>query len=614
MLTKVKRLAAQVHPGAAVADECECEGGSFGPALKRSPPGNETPEYRNLDRYLHYMAARVTAGLSPAACANAYFDWVIHLASSPGRQLELMGEAVHQWMRLAAFAQAAATAGPHAPPCVLGRINDKRFQSERWKNFPFSIFGQAFLLTEEWWHSAVTGVRGVDKKNAERLDFLVRQELDVFAPTNFPLTNPDVLVRTQAEGGLNLVHGFWNFMDDLERLRTRQGPPGAEQFRVGETLAVTPGKVVFRNHLIELIQYEPSTSKVHPEPVLIVPAWIMKYYILDLRPENSLVKYLTDQGFTVFMISWRNPNAGDSDTTFEDYRRLGVMSAIDAISKIVKRQKIHATGYCLGGTLLATSAAAMALNNDDRIKTLTFLAAQADFREAGELTLFINESQIAFLEDMMEQQGFLDSAQMAGAFQLLRSNDLIWSRVVNDYLLGERQPVFDLLAWNADATRLPYRMHSDYLRSLFLNNDLAEGRYKAGGRAIALTDLRMPIFAVGTETDHVAPWRSVYKFNILSDTAVTFLLTSGGHNAGIVSPPGSPGRSYRMATKLETDRFVSPDEWYANSPNFEGSWWPAWAKWLSEHSSEMTVPPSMGALWVGSKPPEDAPGTYVRQR
>jgi polyhydroxyalkanoate synthase subunit PhaC len=215
---------------------------------------------------------------------------------------------------------------------------------------------------------------------------------------------------------------------------------------------------------------------------------------------------------------------------------------------------------------------------------------------------------------MMEQQGFLDSAQMAGAFQLLRSNDLIWSRVVNDYLLGERQPVFDLLAWNADATRLPYRMHSDYLRSLFLNNDLAEGRYKAGGRAIALTDLRMPIFAVGTETDHVAPWRSVYKFNILSDTAVTFLLTSGGHNAGIVSPPGSPGRSYRMATKLETDRFVSPDEWYANSPNFEGSWWPAWAKWLSEHSSEMTVPPSMGALWVGSKPPEDAPGTYVRQR
>ena len=234
----------------------------------------------------------------------------------------------------------------------------------------------------------------------------------------------------------------------------------------------------------------------------------------------------------------------------------GVMSAIDAVSKIVKGQKIHATGYCLGGTLLATAAAAMALDNDDRIKTLTFLAAQADFREAGELTLFIDESQIAFLEDMMEQQGFLDSAQMAGAFQLLRSNDLIWSRVVNDYLLGERQPVFDLLAWNADATRLPYRMHSDYLRSLFLNNDLAEGRYKADGRAIALTDLRMPIFAVGTETDHVAPWRSVYKFNILSDTAVTFLLTTGGHNAGIVSPPGSPGRNYRMATKLETDRFV----------------------------------------------------------
>ena len=303
------------------------------------PPSNHTPEYRNLDRYLHYLAARITAGLSPAAVANAYFDWAIHLASSPGRQLELMGEAVHQWMRLATFAQAAATAGPYAPPCVLGRLNDKRFQSERWKNFPFNIFEQAFLLSEEWWHSAVTGVRGVDKKNAERLDFMARQALDVFAPTNFPLTNPDVLVRTQAEGGLNLVHGFWNFMDDLERLRKRQGPEGADQFRVGETVAVTPGKVIFRNHLIELIQYEPTTPKVHPEPVLIVPAWIMKYYILDLRPENSLVKYLTEQGFTVFMISWRNPGAGDSDTTFEDYRRSGVMSAIDVVSKVVERSE-----------------------------------------------------------------------------------------------------------------------------------------------------------------------------------------------------------------------------------------------------------------------------------
>jgi polyhydroxyalkanoate synthase len=612
MLNKVESSARQLQPNATTA--AESDQSSCGRALEPLPRGGSADEYRSLDRYLHYLLARMTAGLSPAACANAYFDWAIHLASSPGRQLELAGEAVHQWMRLADFAQTAAMVGPHAAPCVSRRLNDRRFQSERWRNFPFSVYAQSFLLWEEWWSSAVTGVRGVDRKNAARLDFMVRQALDVFAPTNFPLTNPDVLVRTQAEGGLNLVRGFWNFVDDLQRLRTRQGPEGAEQFKVGETVAVTPGKVVFRNHLIELIQYEPSTDEVHPEPVLIVPAWIMKYYILDLRPENSLVKYLTEQGFTVFMISWRNPQADDRDTSFEDYRRFGVMAAIDAASKVVEKQKIHAVGYCLGGTLLATAAATMALDEDDCLKTLTFIAAQADFEEAGELTLFIDESQIAFLEDMMEQQGFLDSVQMAGAFQLLRSNDLIWSRVVNDYLLGERKPVFDLLAWNADATRLPYRMHSEYLHSLFLNNDLAEGRYMVDGQAIALTDLRMPIFAVGTETDHVAPWRSVYKFNILSDTSVTFLLTTGGHNAGIVSPPGTAGRSYRMATKLEMDRYRSPDEWRADTRQYEGSWWPAWSSWLAAHSSEKSEPPTMGSPPNGLTPLSDAPGTYVYQR
>jgi len=570
--------------------------------------------YHNLDRYLHYLLARTTAGVSPAACANAYFDWAIHLATSPGRQLELFGEAVHQWARLMDFAKAAASTGADAVPCILPRSYDKRFRSERWKDFPFNVYGQSFLLCEEWWHSAVTGVRGVERQNTERLDFMIRQTLDVFAPTNFPLTNPDVLVRTEAEGGLNLVRGLWNFLEDLKRLRTREGPEGVENFKVGENVAVTPGKVIFRNHLIELIQYAPTTPDVHPEPILIIPAWIMKFYILDLRPENSLVKFLTDQGFTVFMVSWRNPGEEDRDTSFEDYRRLGVMAAIDAVSKVAGGQKIHAAGYCLGGTLLATAAAAMALDNDNRLKTVTFLAAQADFREAGELTLFIDESQISFLEDMMQEQGFLDSAQMAGAFQLLRSNDLIWSHVINRYLLGERQPVFDLLAWNADATRMPYRMHSDYLRSLFLNNDLAEGRYTVDGRTIALTDLRMPIFALGTETDHVAPWRSVYKFNILSDTDVTFVLTSGGHNAGVVSPPGSSGRSYRMSTKFETDSFESPDEWHAKARKFDGSWWPAWTAWLAERSSKKSEPPSMGSSRDGLEPLENGPGTYVFQR
>jgi polyhydroxyalkanoate synthase len=574
----------------------------------------ESLKLSDLDRTLNYLIARTTAGLSPAACANAFFDWGFHLAGSPGLQLELLAKAFHNSLHLWHFAQAATFETPDAAPVIDPQAHDKRFASERWGDYPFNVFAQAFLLTEEWWREAATTVRGVDKQNARRVDFMIRQALDVFAPTNFVMTNPDVLARTSAEFGFNLVQGFWNFIDDLKRLQTREAPEGAEQFTVGETVAVTPGKVVFRNHLIELIQYEPRTAKVCSEPILIVPAWIMKYYILDLRPQNSLVKYLTEQGFTVFIISWHNPDASDRDTSFDDYRRLGVIAAIDAIEKITNGRKIHAAGYCLGGTLLATAASAMALTDDDRIQTLTFLAGQADFREAGELTLFIDESQVALLEDLMAEQGFLDSTQMAGAFQFLRSNDMIWSHVVNDYLLGKRKPVYDLLAWNADATRMPYRMHSEYLRSLFLNNDLAEGRFKVDGHTVTLTDLRVPIFAVGTETDHVAPWRSVYKFNILSDAAVTFVLTSGGHNAGIVSPPGLPDRRYRMATKPANAPFIDPDEWQITARKFEGSWWIAWSQWLAERSLEWIDPPPMGTSFDKSKALIDAPGTYVFQR
>jgi polyhydroxyalkanoate synthase len=578
-------------------------------------PDREESSVPDLDRHLNYLTARATAGLSPAACANAFFDWGFHLAASPGLRLNLFGKAIHNWMRLSQFAQSAAIGIPQTAAAIEPKAQDKRFASEHWKDFPFNVFAQAFLLGEEWWGEAATTVRGVEKENAHRVDFMMRQVLDIFAPTNFVMTNPDVLAQTQADFGLNLVHGFWNFIDDLRRLQTREPPEGAEQFTVGKNVAVTPGKVVFRNHLIELIQYEPLTPKVRSEPVLIIPAWIMKYYILDLRPQNSLVRYLVEQGFTVFMISWRNPDVSDRDISFDDYRRLGVMAAIDAVSKIVDGRKIHAAGYCLGGTLLSTAASAMALEDDDRIQSLTFLAGQADFREAGELTLFIDESQITLLEDMMAEQGFLDSFQMAGAFRLLRSNDLIWSHVVHDYLLGKRKPIYDLLAWNADATRMPYRMHSEYLRSLFLNNDLAEGRFKVDGRTVTLTDLRVPIFAVGTERDHVAPWRSVYKFNILSDTAVTFLLTSGGHNAGIVSPPGLPGRSYRVATKAECAPLVDPEEWQKTARKFEGSWWTAWSDWLAKRSSAwIDPPPTGGTKKCGAATLANAPGTYVFQR
>jgi len=326
-----------------------------------------------------------------------------------------------------------------------------------------------------------------------------------------------------------------------------------------------------------------------------------------------LVKWLTQQGFTVFMISWKNPTAGDQDLRLEDYATFGIAAAVDAVSSIVPEQKVHAVGYCLGGTLLSTAAAAMARDGDDRLKSLTLLAAQTDFTEAGELMLFIDEAQISFLEHMMAEQGFLDTRQMSGTFQLLRSNDLIWSTVVHSYLMGERQPMIDLMAWNADATRMPYRMHSEYLRHFFLDNDLAGGRYEVGGRAVSLRDIRIPIFAVSTVTDHVAPWRSVYKIQMLADADVTFVLSNGGHNAGVVNPPGHPHRHHQIALHKEHEKYVDPDAWQKIAVNHEGSWWPCWRDWLVRHSSEQISPLPLGAPQNGYPLLGDAPGTYVFQ-
>lgn len=424
-------------------------------------------------------------------------------------------------------------------------------------------------------------------------------------------TNPEVLKKTQTEAGQNLVRGLRNFAEDTERSISGKKPTGLDAFKLGKDLAATPGKIVYRNRLIELIQYEPRTPQVRPEPILFIPAWIMKYYILDLSQQNSLVRHMRDQGFAVFMVSWKNPGAEDRDLGFEDYLKLGIMSALDAIKKIIPGQKVHGAGYCLGGTLLTMAAAAMARDNDDRLQTVSLFAAQTDFTEAGELTLFTSESQIAFLEDMMWQQGYLDAGHMAGAFQMLSSSDLIWSRVIRDYLMGARQPAFDLMAWNADTTRMPYKMHSEYLRNLFLENDLAEGRFNVNERPVALSDIRQPLFIVGTESDHVSPWRSVFKLNLLADTETTFLLTSGGHNAGIVSEPGHAGRSYRVSTKPHEDRFVDAETWAKKTPVLSGSWWPEWANWLAARSGSMQSLPPMGLS--ESAPLEDAPGTYVFQ-
>jgi len=566
---------------------------------------------RTFDRFFNAWIADYTLGLDPRVLPMVALDWWIKLAWSPGTHARLTEKAWRKAARLALYATRSLT-DPDAAPAIEPLPQDRRFDDPAWQRFPFNLMSQSFLLAQQWWANAATGIPALSERRKQIMDFAMRQALDVVSPANFFCTNPEVLDTTLREGGINLLRGWTNLYDDWQRLVTGQQPAGTDQFVPGRDVAVTPGRVVFRNHLIELIQYAPSTQDVYAEPVLIVPAWIMKYYILDLSPHDSLVRYLVERGHTVFMISWHNPTGEDRDLGMDDYRRLGVMAALDAIGAILPARRVHAVGYCLGGTLLAIAAAAMGRNHDARLATTTLLAAQTDFSEAGELMLFMTEEQVSFLESMMWEQGVLDAQQMTGAFQLLRSNDLIWSRMVRDYLLGERRPPNDLMAWNADPTRMPFRMHSEYLRELFLENRLATGHYQVEGRPVTLSGLPAPIFAVAALADHVAPWQSVFRIHLLVDRQpVTFLLTSGGHNAGIVSEPGHPGRRYQMATRDVGEDYLPPSEWKDRTPVEDGSWWPAWEAWLTRHSSERVALPPMGAPGSGLPPLEDAPGTYV---
>ncbi|TDE37928.1 PHA/PHB synthase family protein [Antarcticimicrobium sediminis] len=565
-----------------------------------------------LDHATQVGLSRLTHGLSPAALMNAWVDWSTHMMAAPGKRLGLVEKAAEKGRRFTRYAMKSTASANTVAPCIDALPQDDRFKGNAWQMRPFNLLQQGFLLQQQWWHQVVTDVPGVTAQHERELQFLTRQMLDTMAPSNFPWTNPEVLKKTRESYGMNLVRGMQNVLQDTQKSLTGAAQESADSFLPGRDVAVTKGSVVYRNQLIELIQYAPLTDTVRPEPILIVPAWIMKYYILDLSPQNSMVRYLVEQGHTVFVISWKNPDVGDRDLSLDDYRRLGVMEALEAIGGIVPDQKVHGVGYCLGGTLLSIAAAAMARDGDDRLSSLSLLASQVDFTEPGELGLFINESQLAFLDSVMWKQGYLDTTQMAGAFQMLRSNDLIWSRMVRDYLMGERAAASDLMAWNADATRMPYRMHMEYLRKLYLNNDLAEGRFRVEDRPIHVSDIRVPVFAVGTAKDHVAPWQSVYKIDMLSDTDVTFALTSGGHNAGILSEPGHPRRSFRVRSRKATDLHMDPERWIQTTPEQDGSWWSAWTGWLADRSGAETAPPPMGRK--GQAPHADAPGTYIFQK
>jgi polyhydroxyalkanoate synthase len=609
----VSRLPCRAHAPGYSKDDLSSLPGRLPAQPAAVTRGDLQPEPYQADRAFHAMLARFTGGISPVALVLAYIDWASHLAAAPQRRMEVSQDALRNATQFFEAALHWFSSKQRPWSLIKPQPQDHRFAGQEWERPPFNLFAQAFLLNEQWWHNATTGLRGVAPRNEAIVEFSVRQVLDMLAPSNFAATNPEVLQKVFQSGGENFIFGWQNWLSDWMRLLSSADKPAQDKdFVVGKTVAASRGKVVFRNDLIELIQYYPATGRVHPEPILIVPTWIMKYYILDLSPQNSLVKFLTDEGFTVFMISWRNPEAGDRDIAFDDYRRLGVEAAVATIGDIVPCRQVHALGYCLGGTLLSIAAAAMARDGDTRLKSITLLAAQTDFTEAGELTLFINESQVTFLEDMMWERGVLDTTQMAGAFQLLRSNDLIWSKLTRDYLMGERAPPSDLMAWNADATRLPYRMHSEYLRKLFLNNDLAEGRYFVEGKPIALSDLRVPMFVVGTVRDHVAPWKSTYKINYQVEAEVTYLLTSGGHNAGIVARPGEQGHFYQVKTKATDAAYIGPDEWLKVAPRIEGSWWPEWTRWLTAQSGEFCEPPRIGVGHADGQILPDAPGDYVR--
>ena len=580
-----------------------------------------------LDETFHGFLTRSTMGLSPIALALAAADWAMHLAASPGRQM-VLGQ------RALALAQQAMATAVNPPMDENGQPiadNDNRFIDASWRQWPFSALKEGYKANSAWWREAVQ-VDGMSRHHSHMVEFFNRQIMDTFTPSNWLLTNPEALNKAQETQGQSLLQGYQHFSEDLRKAETARSTPDVLEplaFEVGKDVAITPGKVVYRNHLIELIQYTPTTDKVYPEPLLIVPSCIMKYYILDLSQSNSMVKYLVGQGYTVFIISWRNPDASDRDLGMQDYLQMGVMDALAAVKERAGAPRVHALGYCLGGTFLSIVAAAMGRHTrmaqnqtagrraEDRsmerlpeLASVTLLAAQTDFSEPGEMGVFIDDEQLKNLRQQMDLKGYLSGSAMAGSFQFLNMRELVFTRNTRRYLLGHEEADFDLMSWNSDLTRLPARMHSEYLSSLFLNNALATGKYRVAGQGIALMDIHAPMLVVGTTRDHVSPWRSVYKIHLQTDTHVTFVLAAGGHNAGIVSEPGRPRRSYQINSIEDNQGWVEPDEWLASAPTRQGSWWEAMDAWLKERSGKPVAPPAIDPAHVLC----DAPGEYVMVR
>jgi len=502
--------------------------------------------------------------------------------------------------------------GQEVQPVAEAPQGDRRFKHQDWQqNFLYDYIRQSYLIAARHLHGTLGKVEGLDEQTARKVDFYTRQYIDALSPSNFLLTNPEVMRETVASGGQNLVKGLNNLLEDLSRgggqLRLRMTDENA--FKLGANIATTPGSVVFQNDLIQLIQYAPTGETVHRRPLLVIPPWINKYYILDLRESNSFVKWATGQGHTVFVVSWVNPDKKLAHKRFDDYLTEGVLDALDAMEKATGEREANVIGYCLGGTLLACALGYLAAKKDERIVSATFFASLIDFSEAGELEVFIDEQQIAALEKRMQERGYLEGSEMATTFNMLRSNDLIWSFVVSNYLLGRDPFPFDLLYWNSDSTRMPAAMHSFYLRTMYLKNLLAQpGGIELAGTPIDLTRVKTPLYFVSTVEDHIAPWRSTYAGAKCFKSPVRFVLGGSGHIAGIVNPPAGGKYSYWTNPKLP----ATPEEWQKGATQQAGSWWPDWAGWVAPHGGGKVSArrPGKGKLKII----EDAPGAYARMR
>jgi polyhydroxyalkanoate synthase len=545
------------------------------------------------------------AGEAAKSLGEIARHWAAEPAKFATAQSELMASYADLWGR--SFRRFL---GEEVEPVVEPEPGDNRFKDPDWSNGQvFDFWKQAYLITSRWAEDLTRNTSGVDDKTRKKALFYLNQMLSAMSPSNFPLTNPEVLRTTLATNAENLVQGMTHFVEDLgqskDLLRISQTDLSA--FEIGRNLAVTPGKVVFQNDLIQLIQYAPTTDEVYERPLLVVPPWINKYYILDLVPEKSFVKWAVAQGFTVFLVSWVNPDIKLAQKTFEDYMREGIFGAVEAVIRQTGSPKINALGYCVGGTLLASALAYMAAKNDNRIASASFLAAQVDFSEAGDLLVFIDDAQLNSLEEMMAEQGYLDGSRMAAVFNMLRPRDLIWPYVINNYLLGKKPFPFDLLFWNADSTRLPAANHAFYLREFYHLNRLAKGEMQLGGVRLDLSKVKIPIYELFTKEDHIAPAASVFRGSKLFGGPVRHVMAGSGHIAGVVNPPAK--KKYQF---WSGGRSNSLEDWMATAHEAAGSWWPDWASWLAAYSGPK-VPardPSAGPL----RAIEDAPGSFVKSR